>query len=89
MWILIIVIAITVSSVIIINQISTNEARKDPDYVRAETEERASKAEVDRLNKESEAISARKAKEQYVNSCKDAGKSPSDMGDNSTYWECM
>jgi beta-lactamase regulating signal transducer with metallopeptidase domain len=47
--------------------------------------------EIVKLQNERKAQEAKETasqKEQYIEGCKAAGKSPTDMGDNKSYWEC-
>lgn len=51
----------------------------------------SSNVELRKLNNEkqsSERLQLEKDKQQYVDSCKNAGKSPTDMGDRKEFWEC-
>lgn len=49
----------------------------NPELVKAETTQR-----------QQDADSNRKDKQQYIDSCKANGKSPNDMGNNQQYWAC-
>lgn len=56
---------------------TSNSIRKDPKL-----------AEIAAQNQKQKDEQHRQAKQQYVDSCKAAGRAPSDMGDQPHLWEC-